>query len=491
MPSKKFPLQVVIEGVDNLTAPLRKINRQISETFKPLRTLGNSFKLLAQESGLTKMGSALAGVGSGVRNVAREVTDLTVKLAAMGAVVAGTFYAIVKQTADAGDMFNDLAPRVGVSVQALSELAYVAQLNDLSFDSLSGGLIRLNKNMVAAKMGSKEMAAWFKRAGVSVTDSGGKMKSADVVLGELADKFQAMPDGALKTSLAIGIFGKAGADLIPLLNNGSAEIDKLRQKAQELGVTFDEKTAGAAAVFNDSLDTLKFSLAGLRNIVGNAVIPALTPLLGKLTEWVLANRELVATKVKEFVEALPEILTRLGDVLTVVWNITKALAGVFKFLSDTFGTTYAVLLTLTALFGGPLIASIFGLIKAFGTLAAVFGATPIGWVFALITAAALVIANWEKVKGWFGSFFSWIAEGFKAVMPDFIMRMLPGGDAQQTAIPTGGMVDGANAMNTKTNNATASVDISASLPPGYQVRTKNEGFNEFNFNRGMSMDGAF
>lgn len=490
MASKKFPLQVVIEGVDNLSAPLRRINKQISEAFKPARQLGQSFKLLAQESGITKMGKAFYGFGTAVRNVGTEVRDLTLKLAAMAGVVGGIFYTLVKQTADMGDKFNDLAPRVGVSVQALSELAYAAQLNDLSFESLEGGLIKLNKNMVAARTGSKEMANWFKRAGVSVVDAGGKMKSADVVLTELADKFQAMPDGAKKTALAIGIFGKSGADLIPLLNSGSAAIGELRRRAQELGVTFDEKTAAAAGAFNDSLDTLKFSLAGLRNIIGNTLIPVLQPMLEKMTAWVLANRELVSVKVKEFVERLPEILSTLSQVLSVLLSITNAVAGAFKFLIDTFGASYTVFGTLAVLLAGPMIAAVGGLITAFTTLAAVFGATPIGWAFALVTAAALVIANWEKVKSWFGSFFSWIGEGFRSMVPDSVLRLFgAGGAPAPAAVPTRGAVEGMNAVSPQGANARASLDINATLPPGVSLRTKNQGYDEFNVNRGTAMVG--
>ena len=58
----------------------------------------------------------------------------------------------------------------------------------------------------------------FKALGISVKDNEGNLRSSEEVFLDVADKFSKMEDGAGKTTLAIKLFGKSGADLIPLLN---------------------------------------------------------------------------------------------------------------------------------------------------------------------------------------------------------------------------------------------------------------------------------
>jgi hypothetical protein len=60
--------------------------------------------------------------------------------------------------------------------------------------------------------------------GVSVKDSDGTMRSNYEILGDLAEQFKNMPDGIGKATAAQQLFGKTGANLIPLLNSGKAAV---------------------------------------------------------------------------------------------------------------------------------------------------------------------------------------------------------------------------------------------------------------------------
>ena len=46
------------------------------------------------------------------------------------------------------------------------------------------------------------------------------MKSTEAVLLQVADVFANLEDGAVKTALAVKLFGKSGMDMIPFLNRG-------------------------------------------------------------------------------------------------------------------------------------------------------------------------------------------------------------------------------------------------------------------------------
>ena len=60
----------------------------------------------------------------------------------------------------------------------------------------------------------------FRALGISLKDNGGNVKTSGDLFLDIAQKFSKMEDGAAKTALAIRLFGRAGAELIPLLNQG-------------------------------------------------------------------------------------------------------------------------------------------------------------------------------------------------------------------------------------------------------------------------------
>ena len=63
---------------------------------------------------------------------------------------------------------------------------------------------------------------------------------------KIADKFAVMKDGSEKTALALDLFGRAGAKLIPMLNEGSAGISELQEEARALGIVLGKEDLKAA-----------------------------------------------------------------------------------------------------------------------------------------------------------------------------------------------------------------------------------------------------
>jgi len=193
--------------------------------------------------------------------------------------VAHDFTQGVKSMIDEADNIGKAAQKFGVPVEQLSALKYAAELADVSFESLGKGLGKLSKAMLSgATEPAGEVAKSFKAMGVSITDSAGKLREPNEVFLDIAEKFSKVEDGAAKTALAIKLFGKSGADLIPLLNEGRSGIKGLTDEATKLGIVISEKTAQAAQQFNDNLKRLHTVQGAAYLQIAEGMLPALLDL---------------------------------------------------------------------------------------------------------------------------------------------------------------------------------------------------------------------
>jgi len=213
-------------------------------------------------TGLAKAQTGLKGFGK-----AAAIGFTAVATAAAAASVAIGIG--IKHALDHADALGKSAQKAGVAVEALSRLEYAGKLADVSLESLTGGLQKLSKSMVEVA-GGKGPAAAFQALGIAVKDGLGNLRDGDQVFADVADRFSRMEDGALKTALAIKIFGKSGAELIPLLNEGRDGLAAMAAESDRLGNTISTDTANAAEKFNDTLTKIQTSLNGVFNkIIGD------------------------------------------------------------------------------------------------------------------------------------------------------------------------------------------------------------------------------
>jgi hypothetical protein len=166
------------------------------------------------QNGLKK---ASVGLGNFAKTAGIGLAAVATAAAAAGAALS----IAVKGSIDNADRMGELAQSVGVSVEALTSLGYAAKLSGADTDSLAMGLRKLSQNMLTVAQGSTgPVASAFNALGVSATNANGSLRASDEVLVDIADKFARMEDGATKTALAVQLFGRSGAELIPFPQSG-------------------------------------------------------------------------------------------------------------------------------------------------------------------------------------------------------------------------------------------------------------------------------
>lgn len=191
------------------------------------------------------------------------------------AIAAGLAALAIKDKIDLADQIGDLSEQTGIAVERLSELRYAGQQNGAEFETLGKGIQKLGLNIAEAGEGSKAQVAVFKALGVEFKNLDGTLRGADKVLVDVADRFAGLNDGPEKAALAVELFGKEGAKLIPLLNQGSEGIAQFSAEAQALGVVFSGDLAATAGTFNDNLDKVRSSLEGVQTQIAAELLPTL------------------------------------------------------------------------------------------------------------------------------------------------------------------------------------------------------------------------
>jgi hypothetical protein len=174
----------------------------------------------------------------------------------------------VKKSVDAGDELFNLQAKTGVAATQLIGIGNAAKLADVDVGTLGKGLTKLNVNLVKAAEGNDGLARKFKALGVSVKDANGQVVPSDKALKQIADRFADMPDGAQKAAAAVALFGKSGADLIPLLNEGAASMEKFTYKV-------GEDFAARSDLFNDTITEFGIKTQGFGLELTDALLPAL------------------------------------------------------------------------------------------------------------------------------------------------------------------------------------------------------------------------
>jgi len=278
---------------------------------------------------------------------------------------------------DTTGQINDAAASAQVATDAFQELAYAASLSDVNAEKLGVGLKSLNSLLSEAQRYGSEASKEFARLGIRTRDASGHVRSADDVLGSIADKMAKLPEGPRRAALSLKLLGKAGADLVPILQGGAAALAEARQEARDLGLVIDSDTIKAGDDLGDSMTKLQAVGKSLGATFGREVLPYLQELASASLAWWKANRQLVSSGIKSFVAGTKSAIVSLGSALKWVADNLRPIGIVFT----------SVLLPVLVANAAALAAQV-GLYVLLGATAVATG---------LAAAAAWLAANWPLV----------------------------------------------------------------------------------------------
>ncbi|MGJ7611155.1 MULTISPECIES: phage tail tip lysozyme [unclassified Variovorax] len=357
---------ITISAIDRASATVRKINNSFSQLTRPINQLGRSTKALGRELGVDKMAKSIGNVASNAKDAANQVGRIGAPLLALvgGGSIVG-IAALATQWARLGSEVARTSRTIGVSANDLQSLRGASQVLGVSSGELTGGMKALGDTMEDALYGRNQDAlAVMNKLGISIHKTAGGAIDSTRAFRDLSVSISHIKSPQVQ-GLVARTFGVEA--LLPILREGPAAIAKYQQKVAELGGVMGPEQIRRAESFGMALNYLSIAGQGLRNTIGDALIPALQPLVVDLTKWISVNRELIGAKVGQWAQDFANWVRGI-DFKALLAGLQKTITSIGNFI-DSIGGWKTAAVGIALIMAGPLLLSVTNIALGLGGLA--------------------------------------------------------------------------------------------------------------------------
>lgn len=261
-----------------------------------------------------------------IKNADKAISGLSGKIRDMatlvgGAAIVGGLKSMLGEIVDLGGGLTDTSAKLGIGTGDLQRWQFAAQQTGVEAGALNGALTKFTRTIGEAASGNATAGDAFKALGIDVKNASGETRSSTDLMLSAADGLSKITDPAARARAAIDLFGKSGADLIPLLGQGEEGVRALLEETDKLGGVLDDKTIAALDDAGDASDKFDFAMRGVKAQLALVLLPALTQGAAKLAELVGAftRGENGATHLKAAMVVLGAVAFATGVKAALPW----------------------------------------------------------------------------------------------------------------------------------------------------------------------------
>jgi hypothetical protein len=219
------------------------------------------------ETNTSAMRQSLGGIERGFGIAAKAAA------AFVGVLAVREVVQFAKSSFDAADQVAKMADRMGVTTTAFQELAFAAKLGGVEATEFEQAMAFLNRRIAEGQT---------------------RYTNVEQALAGIAEEMRGTTDDAKRVGIALENFGsRAGARMVPVLQQGAGALAELRRQAQDMGVVFDESLVRGAEAAKDQMEILAFvvernlqkALIELAPVIADAA-RGLAELAAGIAKWV-------------------------------------------------------------------------------------------------------------------------------------------------------------------------------------------------------------
>ncbi len=241
--------------------------------------------------------------------IAAGATAAAGAIAAMGAAAIGAFAAINNLAGQAGD-FKDFEEITGANAEALASFAVAGKTAGADTATLAGALNKLTKGLVTTEDETKDAGAALAALGLPIKEF--KALDPATQLETVAKALAGFEDGASKTAVAMALFGKSGAALLPFLKELAAEGGRQ--------VILTQQQIERADAYSDAQKRTRAQLELYLQALATEALPTITSIITATKEFVAQligvstqAKNLDGEQIRKFAETGALALAKLVD----------------------------------------------------------------------------------------------------------------------------------------------------------------------------------
>lgn len=254
---------------------------------------------------------------------------------------------VVESVEKMAGAFHDIglaAEKAGVSVEFLSKLSAAAKPAGVSLDALVSGFKILEQRAELAGEGNEAAIKGFNRLGISASQLKVLMEEPQKLFETVKQSIGSIEDPALRTAAALGVMGRGGFNLVPLLTKSEEEINKYTDTIKTLGGNTTEEQTKMGAKFGELEGIISAAWAGIQKTVA-------VPIL----QFVSEHFDEIVAKVVELAGEIREGLSGAVKFLTpIVKSLWTGLSGLGGVVSSILVPAFNILAPVLQIIGGLL-----------------------------------------------------------------------------------------------------------------------------------------
>lgn len=225
------------------------------------------------------------------------------------------------------DQQSKLAARLGMTYGEFSGLALAGDLAGVGMDTIANAATKADVAFVKAVNGSSQARAAFAGLGLSL-DELGQMSAAERFQA-ISAAIAALPTEAQRSAAAVQLFGRAGAQLLPLFAGGANGIAEAAAQAERLGLALTTAQGQDVEAMNDAFTMASQAVKGIVTQVVAYLSPAVKAIADTFTNMVGSiGGANIGQAIGDGIIAGARFLAGIGD-----WLIAN-LGGVWQYVSS-------------------------------------------------------------------------------------------------------------------------------------------------------------
>ena len=219
---------------------------------------------------------------------------------------AGAISLVAKKSFDFADAIGKVATRTGLSTDTVQAFQIAAVEAGVDIEVANKSLEKFTSSIGDAAKGLKTQRDILDDLGVELKNADGSFKSTDEVLREVSDGIAGLSSEFEKSSVGAALFGRAGRQVMDVLDDGGAAFDAYIDKAKQYGLLLGESGIRQSEKFNDTLALIGRQIKVATAAVSIAFLPILQDLSTRFST-LIANFTGGETGVEEFGNAVRDV----------------------------------------------------------------------------------------------------------------------------------------------------------------------------------------